>query len=451
MDSELIVDRKMKKVFKIPLIIIGSLIIFIIGVGCFIYFYDGNTYNIYNKIIDEMFLLIDDEVDNIVDKRKSTGEISLEITGENLTASEESLMSIFNDLSINYIIEEDAVNEKANVNLETKYNNEELLSAYVNFIGKDVFFKIPSLYDKAIKSNEDVYLVSLSKKDIKIILNEFKKIIQNSLKEEYFYKEKVSLKINNKKILTTKHVLDIDSTELYELKKSIIDDIKSNDNLLDILAKINSIDKNEVVSILNSLRDELNVTEDFVKVELYINLLTKDVEKLSLIDSVNNLVFTRKNEMYEFTNVIDDETKILGNISYDDDNVRLLIDYDGVLLDIVVSDDNLKLKLIENESIMNVNISSKDDKINYLYELSVLTDDNLNVKVSMQGVTEEVSKISDKILSKYVMLDEITEEDYLKIYEKLYNNNVLLNLIMDITAIYENYYSLYYENFNSYV
>jgi len=440
MDSEIIKHKKMKKIFKIPLIIIGCLIIFILSLGCFIYFFDGNTYNIYNDIIDETFIKIQVGVNNMPDKMKSSGNLKLEMSGENLTSYEESLIDIINDISFEYLIEEDSVSKKGNVNVETKYNNEELLNLFVNFIDKDVFLKIPSLYDKAIKGNEDIYYVSIGKDELSNALEEIKKIIQKNLKSEYFDKEKITLKINNKSILTTKHILDISNTELYEFEKSVVDDIKYNDILLDILSKTNNIDKNEVINKLNSLRNELEVTEDFIKIELYVNLFSKKLERISLVDSEESLIFTRKSDMYEIRNTINDLTTYIGNIKITEDGTRIIIDYDEVLLDMEMENSNLNIKLKDNDCTLNSNMSFKDEKISYLYEISVMVD-GVAMKITLDGVAEEIPKISDKIISNYIKIDEVTEEDYLKIYENLYKNETLLKLITDISVIFEEYYS----------
>ena len=440
MDSEIIKHKKMKKIFKIPLIIIGCLIIFILSLGCFIYFFDGNTYNIYNDIIDETFIKIQVGVNNMPDKMKSSGNLKLEMSGENLTSYEESLIDIINEISFEYLIEEDSVSKKGNVNVETKYNNEELLNLFVNFIDKDVFLKIPSLYDKAIKGNEDIYYVSIGKDELSNALEEIKKIIQKNLKSEYFDKEKITLKINNKSILTTKHILDISNTELYEFEKSVVDDIKYNDILLDILSKTNNIDKNEVINKLNSLRNELEVTEDFIKIELYVNLFSKKLERISLVDSEESLIFTRKSDMYEIRNTINDLTTYIGNIKITEDGTRIIIDYDEVLLDMEMENSNLNIKLKDNDCTLNSNMSFKDEKISYLYEISVMVD-GVAMKITLDGVAEEIPKISDKIISNYIKIDEVTEEDYLKIYENLYKNETLLKLITDISVIFEEYYS----------
>ena len=46
---------KMKSIFKIPLIIISCLVVAVIGFGVFMYINDGNTFEIYNTVIDTAF------------------------------------------------------------------------------------------------------------------------------------------------------------------------------------------------------------------------------------------------------------------------------------------------------------------------------------------------------------------------------------------------------------
>ena len=272
-------------------------------------------------------------------------------------------------------------------------------------------------------------------------MEEFKLIIKNNLKEEYFSKEKDVLKINDKDVYVTKHTLEIKAKELFDLEKKIIDDIKDNDKIITVLADIYGIDKNEMINNLNSYRNELEYDEKLnLKVELYINIFTKKIERISFVDEESIIITKNDKNNYVITNDVNEISNIIGNIKIDDNEFVLSVTYDDVKLDYEVLGNDVNVKLESEGLIIAGNVTNKDGKINVLYEL-IYEEDGMKLKVSMDGVIEETEEVSDKIINDYVIMDELTDEDYLSIYENLYSNETLMNLVADVFKIYENIYT----------
>lgn len=431
---------KMKSIFKIPLIIISCLVVAVIGFGVFMYINDGNTYEIYSTIIDKVFNSIVTNLDNGLETIKANGNIILEMSSDNLNAEEQSLMEIINDINIKYDIESSTKDKKTNVNLTAKYKDDDLLTIYGNIIEESTYIKIPTIYDKTIKANE-FDAVFVDNKEILTLMEEFKLIIKNNLKEEYFSKEKDVLKINDKDVYVTKHTLEIKAKELFDLEKKIIDDIKDNDKIITVLADIYGIDKNEMINNLNSYRNELEYDEKLnLKVELYINIFTKKVERISFVDEESIIITKNDKNNYVITNDVNEISNIIGNIKIDDNEFVLSVTYDDVKLDYEVLGNDVNVKLGSDGLIIAGNVTNKDGKINVLYEL-IYEEDGMKFKVSMDGVIEETEEVSDKIINDYVLMDELTDEDYLSIYENLYSNETLMNLVADVFKIYESIYT----------
>ena len=286
-------------------------------------------------------------------------------------------------------------------------------------------------------NDEDITAFNISRDDVKVLTNEMIDILKNNLDDEYFNNEKETLVINDKKVYTTRHSLNLNSKEIYELKLAIIDDIKINDKVISVLEKINGSTKSEIITDLNSYRNELeeNVSENF-SVELYTNVLTKNVVKIVIGSDENKISFVKSaKDHFDITSTESNITNLVGTLDISDDNIKITYKYDDMNLEYEIKNDEIYISLLSSELELKASIINKDNKTSYLYEITVGSED-YKLKISIDGVLESVDKISNKDVSDYIYIEEISEEDVMNISAKLYENEALINLIEDFSSIY---------------
>lgn len=429
---------KLKKCFKVPLIIIGVILLLLMLLGIFVYINDGNTKDIYNKVINEFTSELNFLVEKNNNANKVNGNIGLDCKSQvALSSDEQAIFDLFNNLKIEYGIEIDTELEKANIDLKAKYEEDDLVDININNINDETFIGLGNLYDKKIKLNkENIWISYLTQKDKKDLILELSKILKNSLKEEYFSKEKEIIKISDKKIYTTKHTLELNAKDLYDVKISIIDEIKTSKVILEKMALNYNLSQSELINKLNSYRNELKVEEkEYLKIDLYLNLITKDLEKLVIGNAEDKIIFTKvKKYEYDISYSDNNLSNLVGNLNVKDNKVKLTYDKD-IKINLEYDKKNINLNISDEEYKMNVNLTYNDDKMNYIIEFIVL-DSDIEIKITIDGKIESIEKVSDKIITDFIKFEDMTDEDIAIIYSKLLENETLLTLITDISYIY---------------
>lgn len=449
-------NMKLKRVFKIPLMIISVVIIALIVFSGFVYFNDGDSKKIYGKIIERFENNLYEYLDNGTNANKLEGNIGFNIKNSGaLLKEEQSMMDILNALSIAYETEIDNELNKANFSVKAKYEQENILEFALNNVNNETFINLGSLYDKKIKvKEENIKFTYLSVEKQKKLINEIINIINVNLKEEYFYKEKETLKINDKNVYTTKHTLEMNSTEIYDFKIKIIDDIKNCNELLEFMAEYRNVDKSQLINGLNSYRNELlpNSDEHF-KIDLYFNLISKKIEKVVVSDKKDKISFIRTSKTeYDITYTENTFTNLVGHLTLSGDEIKLNYNNKKVgEITCSLSTDELILNIKDDSYKINVNITNKD-VTSYIFE-TIIIDEGLEMKFFMNGTAKSIDKVSDKIITNYIKEDDVTDEDIGIIYSNLMKNETLICLIEDITYIYsrilENGYTNYEGNFQN--
>ena len=125
--------------------------------------------------------------------------------------------------------------------------------------------------------------------DYKQIIQKFKDILINNLKEDYFESEDEVITINNKKTKVFKHTLELKDGNLYDLKRSIIKDVKNDSELISALAKISGGSDSDMVTLLKEMEKELVKEDSEIELEIYLNKKNMTIEKIMINDDLNSI------------------------------------------------------------------------------------------------------------------------------------------------------------------
>lgn len=428
---------KVRKKFVIPLVIIAILLIGLVGIFGFLYLNVGSAKDIYFSVLDNTNEFINeslDEAKEIIENPLSIGgDLKIDMVTNDLEMKE--LVEILNNVDLSYKIETDYKEKKANYDLDATYEDGNLINLGLNVKNDEVFVNLGSLFNKDIRfSGEDTEIVwnVYDYDNYKIIVDEAFKELKNVLKDEYFSTGKELVKINDKNVFTSKYTIDLSGKDIYDIEISLYDNLKNNDKYLEAFAKMSGISKNEVINELNSYRNEV-VQDDSMslKITTYVNLFSKKIVKVSIDDSgsITNIVYSNKNS-YDIL----EENSIVGSLEIKDDLIKLEYNYgeDNIVMEITEDDFNFNYGVGTNK--INLNMTMKADKYSYLCEI-VVKEDEVDAKISIDGVMENVTNITEKINNNYVDYDKLSDEDYMNMYQGVYQNQTLMTFIQDLSSI----------------
>ncbi len=415
-------------------IIISLVIIFVIGlIGMgYIYYAKNKTQNIYYQTIDQLGDALYKIFDNENSKPlKGTGTI--DFSGTTNSQDLQEMFKILNKTKINMDLEMDQQNQKGNLLYDILYDEKTLLKANLLLNKNEMYCNLDNLYEKDIrlfKGLSDQNIWNDYYKDYKIIIQELKEILKDSLKKEYFSKESVSINIDNHKEKVIKHTLKLISKDLEDIQKEMLNKIKDNDKLIEALSNISNKSKNSIISKLNEYKVE-PTTKNNVVSEIYLDTKKELVKMVIKIDEDELIIEKIKNNEY----IIKSNDNNIGTIVETEKETKIvLIDEEtNTTINIEIGKNKEKnifnIKIAISDVVLSFEINSSKDKVNG--EINVIVPDyDFDFKINFNMNIKEVSKVEVKDVKNYIDIDEMTDEDFNKITENLINNSAAFNDLM---------------------
>ena len=359
----------------------------------------------------------------------------------NLKSSNSSINSIakvLNKLKINSNIKASASKKSAILNLQASYNNKENISADLLLNNNKLTANLNDIYNKQIKLYESDSLSEIwntNSEDGKIIVEEFTNILKTNLKEEYFEKKDVELVINGKKVKTVNHVLHLTSDNIYELENNVIDGIINNKRLLNALSNVTESDENTLISELSETKNSLEKVDYEILSEIYVSG-NDNIEKVSLTITGDTKVvvdLTKQTEdTYKITTKEDEEEIYLGTLTVSSDAYKLNINYDGIKINIDVNEDgNYEINIVVPD--YEINITNKVNDNKGIMTINAKLDEyKIDLTVTINYEEKDSTFEEYKSNKEEISLEDMTDTDYSTIYQKLYENASIKELIQDI-------------------
>ncbi len=415
-------------------IIISLVIIFVIGlIGMgYIYYAKNKTQNIYYQTIDQLGEALYKIFDNENSKPlKGTGTI--DFSGTTNSQDLQEMFKILNKTKINMDLEMDQQNQKGNLLYDILYDEKTLLKANLLLNKNEMYCNLDNLYEKDIrlfKGLSDQNIWNDYSKDYKIIIQELKEILKDSLKKEYFSKESVSINIDNHKEKVIKHTLKLTSKDLEDIQKEMLNKIKDNDKLIEALSNISNKSKNSIISKLNEYKVE-PTTKNNVVSEIYLDTKKELVKMVIKIDEDELIIEKIKDNEY----IIKSNDNNIGTIVETEKETKIvLIDEEtNTTINIEIGKNKEKnifnIKIAISNVVLSFEINSSKDKVNG--EINVIVPDyDFDFKINFNMNIKEVSKVEVRDVKNYIDIDEMTDEDFNKITENLINNSAAFNDLM---------------------
>ena len=395
-------EKKSKKKGLIIFIVILAIILLALGGGYAYLKIANKPEKLFGKLIDEAFELKED----VKSYRMELG-IAASVNTDN-----ENLKAIIEGLKVKSITEIDLNKKIFNENLKISHEDNSIIDlnaliendkAYI--YSKDLFSKYIQIPEEDVGDLKNVF--TQTDTDNKALENDFKQILKDELKPERLSQENVTL--NGKR--TTKSTLKLTAKETLELTNKVLSkayDYTKEENLKTLIEEIDT-----------TIKDEEYNSKDYIEITLYTQGLKSELVKAEI-------------------NVVD-------------------MDYEEIvlLLEINIETKNkYEIRVLSNEE------STKKEEAAEMFTVKVHLEDEHNgtIKVKLNidedssiiirmNVKEEINPtIENRDVQNSVNMNELTELDYMEIYNNLQKNEILYNIFLSLMFNTDNDEDLEFDN-----
>lgn len=395
-------EKKSKKKGLIIFIVILAIILLALGGGYAYLKIANKPEKLFGKLIDEAFELKED----VKSYRMELG-IAASVNTDN-----EELKAIIEGLKVKSITEIDLNKKIFNENLKISHEDNSIIDLNALIENDKAYIYSKDLFSKYIQIPEedvgDLKNVSTqTDTDNKALENDFKQILKDELKPERLSQENVTL--NGKR--TTKSTLKLTAKETLELTNKVLSkayDYTKEENLKTLIEEIDT-----------TIKDEEYNSKDYIEITLYTQGLKSELVKAEI-------------------NVVD-------------------MDYEEIvlLLEINIETKNkYEIRVLSNEE------STKKEEAAEMFTVKVHLEDEHNgtIKVKLNidedssiiirmNVKEEINPtIENRDVQNSVNMNELTELDYMEIYNNLQKNEILYNIFLSLMFNTDNDEDLEFDN-----
>ena len=301
--TDIVHNSAKAKMSKLPWLISIFLILVIAIMFC-LTFFSSNPKTLFTQTVDGLFDYLEENInDNVYDIMD--GNINLDYT---IKASGEN-SDIFNELSkvdfdADYI--KDNAGGQSYIDLNTTYDGEEFVKATIYGDGDSTYVYSPSVSDKYIKLDGNRLSYLMNGSDIKVISNGLNQAIDKVIAGEKIYGSKENLDIDGEVIKSYKVKLVIDNKNRNRVAETFINTLKSNEELVSILAKMKGVDNSDIRksldNYLSKIKKDLKECEK-LEIVFYVDNRTKDFIKAEALSKIGNVSVTKKDDN-KFTYII---------------------------------------------------------------------------------------------------------------------------------------------------
>ena len=287
-------DEKKKSKIAFLLLIIGLVII-----GGVIYFYLYKESSTFKTYINKSFTYLEENLVNTLD---SEGKITLSFNLNTNNQDMKDVVNLLNKVKVDSSYQIDFTNKKMNINLNSTYDNKELLKGNIYTENSYLYFNLNNITDKYYKSDkieeyEEMFNLDMNTNDLKEYLNDYQEKLIDNLD-----------KADGKVFALTKHELkkemDLDSEDYdFTINKVILYTDNKNFVKLEIISDNNTITVDKNNNIYKVEFTEENKEPVKLDIDIKDNLVNV-VAYLNDTDLSGNITFGfSKNKLAKFTSV----------------------------------------------------------------------------------------------------------------------------------------------------
>lgn len=443
-----------KKKSKTPFIIALILIIVILGVaGVCAYLFMASPKKMFVSAIDNSYKFLS----NVVDSKMYTSDtvsidFDLKTTGKTVDDDMGPIFNIIKNISLSGKSQIDFKNKNVLVDLDSKYNNNELVNAGLYVSNEKLYFDLNDLYDKKlyydVEGINEFFKINEYTTDVYNIVEEVKNIIASSLKNEYFKTEKVKMNVNGEESSVNKTILFLDYNNLKTLLNDCLNSLKSNEKFLDSYVNLMKLEEDEITNqdvidqindMLEEINEETEIPEGDIKIILYTKGFNKDFVGFAFEDNTS--------EYGQDFSIMNDKENIF-TVKYNDgfDEQEAIIKVNGDIYTLVLDEDYTKMELSLNIKTYDISYKLISDEITMTGSSKTDKDGKININVLYEAEGNEIGidmnytikydeTVTIPTLTPSVDIEFVTDEDGMSILNKLQEKQGVKDLMSEIERI----------------
>ena len=216
----------------------------------------------------------------------------------------------YTDYTYDFNLGMDLKAEQMEVGLSMNKDNQTIINGLAHVIKNIAYLKSDKIYPQMLYMDMGSNMFEEMKEetpqtinydDIDKLANKFTIYLNNAFNRDAFTKEEATIKINGNDVVVTKHNYEFNEQNSYDFMSSILTSIKEDEEFIELLAKVTSVEIDEIKELLNEANIE---KEDFEGMEkfnfcLYTEGFFSKVVGLGLYDSETNMLATKDGEREE--------------------------------------------------------------------------------------------------------------------------------------------------------
>lgn len=316
-------------------VILGVLLVLVGGLLAFYFFVYSKPKYLFETSLSTLREKLNADV--VADNKPMQVDFSFQT---NINSTDETMKPMFDNINKLYLessIYLDLGNKIEFMKFNSKYKDQDFVNAEMFVEKENAFLKLDKIYDKYIKVvlEEDIFKENEGDRDAIIIADAVLAALENSLDSKYFTKVEKTVSLNNVVKKVDANTLVINNENIVPLLTSIINELKANNEFLDALARMEELEKADIVTALDSALSDMKSTSDMVgEVNYQISFYTEGVMRVPVgvgvaVDGdAYDVYFTE--ETLSVLTTVDSSTEVLLDATKKDDkfNVNLYLGED---------------------------------------------------------------------------------------------------------------------------
>lgn len=216
----------------------------------------------------------------------------------------------YTDYTYDFNIGMDLKAEQMEVGLSMNKDNQTVINGLAHVIKNIAYLKSDKIYPQMLymdmgsnmfEEMKEETTQTINYDDVDKLVNKFTMYLDNAFNRDAFTKEEATIKVNGNDVVVTKHNYEFNEENSYDFMSSILTSIKEDEEFIELLAKVTSVDIEEIKEMLN---EETIEKEDFEGMEkfnfcLYTKGFFPTVVGLELYDSETSMLATKDGEREE--------------------------------------------------------------------------------------------------------------------------------------------------------
>ena len=337
------------------------------------------------------------------------------------------------DYKLSYSVVADKKNNKASAGFKID-KDKSIFDVNAMMNGKNVFVTLGDIYDKTLtfeteKELKDLEMSSITTDDIKLLVSKTETVIREQTKQEKVTEKTVTKEIDGKKGKYKQLSYKIDANTYM---KKLIEAYQSDDEVVDVLARMSNSTEKEIRETLKEQLDSLKEAEkEEITINVYTSGLIPQTKEVEIVEDTDSIVIDIDNNLYKYKLLEDKEVLASGTYDKDKREFKLNMKQDDLTIDATVtakSDNKLvgKINMKEEDTELvldfeettkvkgktasstfkaTVDFKSGEEKFNF----GVTADTNVTIGSKVKEIKEEGA----------VKSDEISEAEMNALYTKL--------------------------------